>query len=532
MGKKFYYFFLFLILVGFLLTGYWFFGGYHVAMSTDSTLYITYSLDMKCNFNFNCVRTAWPPLYPFFLFLFGCLTPVPINAASLVSFVSLILTGVVTVYLINKSEANTSQKLILCLTILFLYPFWVVFIHAWSESIFSLFLAIHILFIYKYLASEREYLLILAGAASSCAALTRYAGYTVLLAFSLLAAALVIGKLKKPPRYYIYTVIFWLPSGVWAIRNYFIDKTLHGPRVPSKYNVFGNIYHLITVFKEDLGIILAILILGGLVISAMYIKKRTINILSYLFVFILVYLTFILGTSSLVTIDRLNTRFLASIYPLLIILLAFSIPHLDQVLHFPNTRLRNGLIIILLAVSLVNHLQFFSLHMSKEKILNPFHYGTGFERTTNGGKIRNFFAQKLKPPAANISVSVIVHYCPSVNYSMVFRDILPEFYRIVDLDRQFKKGRYTFTVKNVKNGRLKKITFVQPWWLKLRLSSEEKNRDYVNFILKDLSKENVQYVIVNEVLYSEQPDWDVIANDKYILVERNKKSEWHSGLSP
>lgn len=448
------------------------------------------------------------------------MTPVPVNAATFVSFITLILTGVVTVYLINKSEADTSQKLILFLITLFLYPFWIVFIYAWSESLFSLFLVIHILFIYKYFNSEREYLLILAGTASSCAALTRYAGYTVLLAFSLLAAALVISKFRKYPRYYLYTVIFWLPSCVWGIRNYFVDNTLHGPRLPSRYNFFENVYYLITVLKNDLGIILGILVLCGLVISATYITKRAINIFSYLFLFILIYLTFVLGMSSLVTMDRLNTRFLASIYPLFIILLSFSIPHLDRLVHFPNVHLRNTLIIILLAISLVHHLEFFSVHMSREKILNPLHYGTGFEKTSNGEQIRKFFTRNLGTQTANISISVIVDSCPSVNYSMVFRDILPNFYRIVDLDRQIKKDRYTFTLKNIKNGTIKKITFVQPWWLKLNNFSGEECRDYVSLILKDLDKEDVRYVIVDEDFYSDQPDWDVIARDRYVLMRR------------
>lgn len=68
MGKNIYYFFLCAILVGFILTGYWFFGNYHIAMSTDSTLYITYSLDMKCDSNFNCVSTACLHCIRFFCF--------------------------------------------------------------------------------------------------------------------------------------------------------------------------------------------------------------------------------------------------------------------------------------------------------------------------------------------------------------------------------------------------------------------------------------------------------------------------------
>lgn len=302
----------------------------------------------------------WPPLYPIVLasysWIFGIdpiLSSRTLNALlfGLITYAS----GIVFCRYLSRSR---SLVLLGAFSVV-ISTLFRVSVMAWSEPLFVLFTVIFLSQARPYLANRNVASLILLSLAAALAALTRYAGGTLILSGVGLVLLSQARDLKtKIWHLAVFAAISAAPLAAWLARNYVLSGTLTGPRAPSSYSLSQNLkfafdtlisWYIPAWINEHRSILLLIGLASGYVVGIRY-EGRWKAIASPLFqtapagLFVAIYVAFLIFSATSVAFDQINDRLLSPVYiPLTVVFLTIleslfpshgdqSIYHIDSVI--------------------------------------------------------------------------------------------------------------------------------------------------------------------------------------------------------
>ena len=354
----------------------------------------------------------WPPFYPLLLSLFQFFGLLPAEAACYVN--GFAFSAMIAVLFRMSQHFLQSQQIeaskwtwwLLALTPLCWSDLWYVFQVIWSEGLFIGLVMLHLMYLYQYLhqAKQRDLFALLFTASLSI--LTRHIGYCLLPHITLL----LLWQFKKAqihiPR--IAAMIagtFW-PNLIWILYNYQRSGTFYGERSASSTSLQENISLLIEVTGGILLGALGVILLGLITLflsrpskSAFQEKPvQTWMVLAILST-LLFYTALLLYSASTVRIDPINPRLTAPIYPLLLILSAFSLHKLPDILGIQKQHTEFGSALILMSVILGNYLlkperesQTWQRNHEAQSYLNYW----GFAHSETARELQKQIAQQLK----------------------------------------------------------------------------------------------------------------------------------------
>ena len=308
-----------------------------VGISPDSTVYMSAAENFHNNGHFSEFAdnpvTDFPIFYPFFLSIVMWLTNLkplvfaPYLNATLFGTV-IFLSGVMMERFTFQSKwykAAILSCIVLSPGLLEDYSM------LWSETIFIILLLLFLIKLNDYLPSNSRKALIIAAVFASLAALTRYAGVTIIATGGLLILVnqkIILGK--RIGDFFLFSVISSLPLAINLITNYFASGTLTGGRERSLTAFTQNLHNAGSVFCDWLpflsghysfATVLICLIIAGLIIICMRTLLRNKIIVGYVdlsAVFSLIYILFMIVMASISRQEDLNSRFLTPVFiPLL-----------------------------------------------------------------------------------------------------------------------------------------------------------------------------------------------------------------------
>jgi Dolichyl-phosphate-mannose-protein mannosyltransferase len=195
--------------------------------------------------------TIFAPLYPAVIALVNLAAPSLQCAAVIVSIAFMILTSGLT-YLLFRELKVTSPVAALLTLIIFMHPnMQKVFWFAWSEG---LYIGICLLILYALTRASgwtSGYAGLLIGLLVGFGFLTRYAGISLLPAALVGAASIQGWSIRK--RLVCATFVLLAAASVisvWLARNYFVDRTLLGPRTVSEDTMLFAVKSVISTLGE------------------------------------------------------------------------------------------------------------------------------------------------------------------------------------------------------------------------------------------------------------------------------------------
>ncbi len=306
-----------------------------IALSPDSTNYLNFSIYIKNSLDFSYIYTVWPPAYPIFVAIGQFFIETPSGGATLVSavmlFLSLFFTNKIMEFVNIELSIRAFAIVLLFLNIKFLY----IFQYAWSEGPFTAFFLGAVYFLMRHYQEEKTKYLLFASFFVAIVALSRYLGYSLIIMLMLYVFYFNFKKRdffsKQALIRYFFIGISGFFSFIWILRNYFKDKTFHGPRSPSTYSLIENIKLFIKTTIVDNSIIFIIIVLFfPLVLYLIWqiykdknlARKNAIIIFS---ITVIIYILLTIYSATIARFDKLKTRFFAPIYPFVIFIFALII---------------------------------------------------------------------------------------------------------------------------------------------------------------------------------------------------------------
>jgi len=336
---------LFLAMMGFVAFSIILFAtnSYGAGLSPDSVNYISVARSIVNGAGFvqfsGSPMVVWPPLYPMILatveHIFG------VDPLSSAAFINAILFGLI-VYLsgllaLKYLPAFPSFAMLGTLAIVFSIPLFEVSTMTWSEPLFICFVLLSFVFACSYLETNRLLTLVLFSLSVALSTLVRYIGVTVILWGVLTILISHRGSLKnKTGHFLLFILLSTLPLSLWLIRNYIISNTLFGSRSLSTYTVFENLSLMFTqlfywyiphkVIEDPSILVIATLGIGLFAILSLRAgMKMNLGRASSLILFTIIYLVFVIISSTTTAYDPINNRLLAPIFVPLTLLLLISV---------------------------------------------------------------------------------------------------------------------------------------------------------------------------------------------------------------
>jgi 4-amino-4-deoxy-L-arabinose transferase-like glycosyltransferase len=297
---------------------------------------------------------VWPPLYPLSIATIEYLgSTEPLTAARLVSIFAYVVL-VVAVFLLGlqlkrRLTAHLGAISMLCLaSVLYIYIF------CWSETLYIMFSVLFFLPLTKFLqeppAAKRTRYLLEAAVFAGLASVARYIGASLIAAGIL--SILLFGRYHPMFRRMKKTVLFTLVACTPLVLHFgacFVSYGLAGKtQFPSQYTFGHQLMQLVTTVYRDLlsydlnflGYLFLLrwefldfwlriaFLLGALALVIMFVKspgllRREKNPLEpriAILLYFLIYCSILLYVSSTVAIDPIASRFMAPLYPLILLL--------------------------------------------------------------------------------------------------------------------------------------------------------------------------------------------------------------------
>lgn len=306
----------------------------------------------------------WPPLYPLLLSIPLILGSTPMLAAVCITII-VNLTISLFLFLTIRRKTNWIIGIIGLVIYILFQPNFHSWDFAWSEGTFTLFLVVYFyIFDRKYYADWRY--LILLGLISSLAALTRYAGLT-LVGFSIgyLLIEGITTKLRLRAisiRVFMY-FIGCAPLALWCARNLLLTNKLFGFSYPQVNNdwllvtkaAFWENAHILKQMGWPVMVTIALFLYFAFM--RLILKKRVglkhhaeVDIVS-IAGFMCLYVLFIVRSVVKTPIDPIGYRYFEVLIPLYIILLLLVI---NLVIAHLNGYLRGAILVLILVMVLNN----------------------------------------------------------------------------------------------------------------------------------------------------------------------------------
>jgi len=321
---------------------------YGTGISPDSVGYITVARNLADGNGFTDRQgnafVIQPPLFPIALASIELLSGIdPVEGAR---YLNALLAGCI-VSLGSFALLRFTRRSLALLggfAIFFSTPLVYVSTYAWSEPLFNFLVLIFLVIVTSRSKLEHRQAIIL-GLVTALACLTRYIGYSLVVTGLIFILSQKEQGRTKLVNAFLFGVSFLIPIGIWLIRNWIVSRTLFGPRAPSSFTLFDNLYYTYsTVFAWFLperalqfDRVIFVVIIVGVLVSAIYAScckgpARTALIRdmvqpTQIGLFVAVYLAFLIVSSTTTAYDRIGTRLLSPIsVPVIIVLvLVFDI---------------------------------------------------------------------------------------------------------------------------------------------------------------------------------------------------------------
>jgi hypothetical protein len=316
-----------------------------VGLSPDSVYYISTSRNFALGNGFVSYTgtpiVVWPPLYPILLSIPYILFNIdPLVAAS---FINAALFGL-TVYfsgliLSRHLTSSVAYPILGTAVILLSNVLQDLYTMAWSETLFIFFIVLSLLYLEKYLEKKDKTSFIVFSLSVAFACLTRYIGICLVLGVSATLLFFLNEKFwARVIRIVIFVFISILPAGLWIIRNLIISGTLVGNRGPSAHSLIQNLEFTFDTVRDwgffpprgiagSILLIIFIILLIGFIIgcikkdNTIKLKARIIQIAPVVLFFV-IYISFIIYSSTAYQFDTIDPRLLSPIFiPATILLL-------------------------------------------------------------------------------------------------------------------------------------------------------------------------------------------------------------------
>jgi len=303
---------------------------YGVGVSPDSVAYISAARNFVAGNGLTCYDgrpfVSWPPLYPIILSVFEFLR-IDLLIAS--RFVAAAAWGTVVVLLALWLRRNLRHPVLIwigALSVLFSEPLLLVNVYAWSDGLFVIWVILFLWHLERLLDcdSRLNFVGIVVFAALAC--LTRFVGITLIITGGiLLLSQNNVLVMRRVVRASLFTALSSLPVGLWIARSVLVSGSPTGPRFPTESNLLIALGHTIGTLSEwflpsVLGIALLAYVarrFGG----GEHPARETRYVVRVALTFAAIYVMFLVTSESLIGHDKIGHRFLAPIYPVLLILL-------------------------------------------------------------------------------------------------------------------------------------------------------------------------------------------------------------------
>ncbi len=290
----------------------------------------------------------WPPGYPLLVAAVMMLGLDAETAARLTGAMSLAL-SVLPLYIIGREIGGRLSGVLAGVIPLLLWPVTLVSVYAWSEAPYALFtlcsMACLTLLVGKHF-ERRERLWLLLGAAlfAGLAALVRYIGVSIIAAVCL--TVLFEGRRALKWRFaeaMACGLVAAAPLGLWVLRNVMATGTLAGQRAVSPFGPWHNAWAVARQIGNDftsgdalgslwppagiLALVLVSLLLFFLIAVVLSDGRARVQLASYLrsatpvIGYVVLYLIALVGIASVWSFLPIYVRFLAPVYPFLVLLL-------------------------------------------------------------------------------------------------------------------------------------------------------------------------------------------------------------------
>ena len=294
---------------------------YGVAIESDGVSYLAaaHSLVEHRDFrDFEGPYVDWAPLFPCLIALgrlLGLHYPTSALAVNVLAFALMVYA--VGIYLLSH-ERSLFVAAIGMLAVTVAFPIQLVARYVLSEPVFLLLVALSLLALQRYLESGSRRPLLLAAVATSFACVQRYVGVT------LIVTGLLLILTDSRRRCWKAAIGFCAISGsliaIWLVRNVLCTSTLMGSREPSHTSLLQNVAIAAQVLSSGfLPRVVPSLLIVALIIALSFTGKRWVRPPA---VFAAVYFAWIVVSSSMVLIDKIDHRYLCPLYlPITLILL-------------------------------------------------------------------------------------------------------------------------------------------------------------------------------------------------------------------
>lgn len=205
-------------------------------------------------------------------------------------------------YSFGRELGGTVSGHVAALLTFLVLPLTYIFTYVWSEALF-LPLSVAALFcLYRGLVGKHRLCFWLAAVFAGLCLLTRFLGGAVLLTVLVTVALFYRRRLG-------IRQLFWMCIASAPLLLYVsIDRVT----APATQGVLGQAWECVKVGYQDLGPILLLLVVGSLIL-------RRCRLWWPMGLYVLIYLALLIGSSSTILIDPIDTRLLVPIYPILIL---------------------------------------------------------------------------------------------------------------------------------------------------------------------------------------------------------------------
>jgi len=316
-----------------------------IGISPDSIVYLSVARNMMANGSFVDYNLQplvdFPVLFPFFLGLSSFITQLdPVTLAPYLNGIVFALCLFLTAHLIDLSDIRTSLYKYILMFCLVLSPALIaIYTMLWSETLFIVLTLFFIIAVHKYQRERSLAWLLCSAVIAGLAAVTRYAGITVIATgMMLLFFDPALNFKKKALHFILFTFVSNAFLAANLLRNSMITGLMTGPREAGITSLFTNITFYTNVVCSWLSISTQQLTLCSLIVIIIFlmmvllffrsavITNRYATIPNTFRAFFIVYTIFIIGISTLSHFEQINNRLLSPLIIPLLVILTYWIP--------------------------------------------------------------------------------------------------------------------------------------------------------------------------------------------------------------
>ena len=313
----------------------------------------------------------WPPFFPSILAAIDSVGIDPLDGAR---FFNALIFGLIiffsSLWLLKTYKFNPLSLFGLLVIFLSVPVFWVSQ-YIWSEPLFILLVLVSLYMIVRFLENNDKMILVLAAIFTAIACITRYPGITIIMTGLLLLLLDRNATLKtRLINGVTFGLIASLPLVAWLVRNLIVYATLAGERTPTNtiiQSVKSAISTLSAFFlpREIDGVFRGLIFIFVSVLLCIFFAKIMRNTkhrssiigkqyLMPLLIFTVIYMCFMIISSTLSNADLLDQRLASPVYLPIIMLLIIGIVNLPLLWkNYRWEKVINKLLVIFLFIWLI-----------------------------------------------------------------------------------------------------------------------------------------------------------------------------------